>query len=209
MAYTDFRRGEMKLITRQTYLDKLLAVKDIPDIKVITGIRRSGKSKLMDAFVDLISEEKNINIVRIRLTLRKYKNLLDADALYDYIEEKHVDGVKNYLFIDEIQMCDGFEEIINSIHDEEIYDIYLTGSNAFLLSSDLATLFGGRVCEINMYPFSFAEYRTYYPDVPIDESFDSYVHDGGMAGSYIYPDEDLARQYVTSIYRSYDRKKTL
>ena len=165
----------MKLITRQTYLDKLLAVRDIPDIKVITGIRRSGKSKLMDAFSELLSNEADINIVRIKLTLRKYRNLQNADALYDYIEENYVQGMRNYLFIDEVQLCKGFEEVINSIHDEEIFDIYLTGSNAFLLSSDLATLFGGRVCEISMYPFSFREYRTYYPGRQIDDAFDSYV----------------------------------
>lgn len=192
----------MKLITRQTYLDKLLAVRDIPDIKVITGIRRSGKSKLMDAFSELLSNEADINIVRIKLTLRKYRNLQNADALYDYIEENYVQGMRNYLFIDEVQLCKGFEEVINSIHDEEIFDIYLTGSNAFLLSSDLATLFGGRVCEISMYPFSFREYRTYYPGRQIDDAFDSYVQEGGMSGAYVYPDEDLARQYVAGIYRS-------
>ena len=163
----------MKLIKRDYYLNKLLAVKNIPDIKVITGVRRSGKSKLMDAFIDLISGDDRANIVRIKLNLKKFENLLDADKLYDYIEKQYVESKTNYLFIDEIQLCEGFERIINSIYEEEIYDIYLTGSNAFLLSSDLATLFGGRVYEINLYPFSFDEYLMYYPSADIDEAFDS------------------------------------
>lgn len=82
--------------------------------------------------------------------MNKYETLLDKEKLYEYIDNKFVDGVNNYLLIDEIQLCDGFERIINSLHEEERFDIYLTGSNAFLLSSDLATLFGGRVFEINM-----------------------------------------------------------
>ena len=108
----------------------------------------------------------------------------------------------NYLFVDEIQLCNGFERVINSIHEEEIYDIYLTGSNAFLLSSDLATLFGGRVCEISLYPFSFKEYLDYYPSDKIDDSFDSFVKNGGMAGSYLYKTEEDARKYVNGIYRT-------
>ena len=133
----------MKLIKRDYYLNKLFAVKDVPDIKVITGVRRSGKSKLMDAFIDLISVDDKANIVRIKLNLKKFEKLLDADKLYDYIEQQYVEDKTNYLLIDEIQLCEGFERVINSIYEEEIYDIYLTGSNAFLLSSDLATLFGG------------------------------------------------------------------
>ena len=192
----------MKLIKRDYYLNKLLAVKNIPDIKVITGVRRSGKSKLMDAFIDLISGEDRANIVRIKLNLKKFENLLDADKLYDYIEKQYVESKTNYLFIDEIQLCEGFERIINSIYEEEIYDIYLTGSNAFLLSSDLATLFGGRVYEINLYPFSFNEYLMYYPSDDIDEAFDSYVKKGGMAGAYLYKTEEDARKYVNGIYRT-------
>lgn len=192
----------MKLIKRDYYLNKLLAVKNIPDIKVITGVRRSGKSKLMDAFIDLISDDDRANIVRIKLNLKKFENLLDADKLYDYIEKQYVESKTNYLFIDEIQLCEGFERIINSIYEEEIYDIYLTGSNAFLLSSDLATLFGGRVYEINLYPFSFNEYLMYYPSDDIDEAFDSYVKKGGMAGAYLYKTEEDARKYVNGIYRT-------
>ena len=140
----------MKLIERTSYLERLFAVRDIPDIKVITGIRRSGKSKLMDSFIEKISEEDQINIIRIKLNLKKFESLLDADALYEYVESHYLSEKTNYLFIDEVQLCDGFERVVNSLYEEEKFDIYLTGSNAFLLSSDLATLFGGRVCEISL-----------------------------------------------------------
>jgi predicted AAA+ superfamily ATPase len=192
----------MKLIKRDFYLNRLLAVKDVPDIKVITGVRRSGKSKLMDAFIETFAQDENANVVRIKLNLKKYEKLLSADRLYDYIEEHYVPDKSNYLFVDEIQLCNGFERVINSIHEEEIYDIYLTGSNAFLLSSDLATLFGGRVYEISLYPFSFKEYLDYYPSDKIDDSFDYFVKTGGMAGSYLYKTEEDARKYVNGIYRT-------
>ena len=192
----------MKLIQRDNYINQLLSVKDIPDIKVITGVRRSGKSKLMDALIAIYSQDETANIVRIKLNLKKNESLLDGDKLYDYIENQYDAAKNNYLFIDEIQMCNGFEKIINSIHEEEIYDIYLTGSNAFLLSSDLATLFGGRVFEVKLYPFSFDEYLTYYPSNNIDEAFDEYVLKGGMAGSYLYKTEQDARKYINGIYRT-------
>ncbi len=192
----------MKLIKRDYYLNRLLAVKNIPDIKVITGVRRSGKSRLMDSFIEQISDEENANIVRIKLNLKKNEKLLYADGLYNYIEESYDSTKENYLFIDEVQLCEGFERVINSIYEEELYDIYLTGSNAFLLSSDLATLFGGRVFEISLYPFSFQEFLAYYPETDIDRAFDEYVKKGGMAGSYLYKTDDDARKYVNGIYRT-------
>ena len=192
----------MKLIERKYYLDQLLSVKGIPDIKVITGVRRCGKSKLMDAFIDTFKKDSSANIVRIKLNLKKFEKLLNPDALYDYIEKNHNPGADNYLFIDEIQLCEGFERVINSLYEEGIYDIYLTGSNAFLLSSDLATLFGGRVYEIDLYPFSFKEYLAYYPSKDIDNAFDSFVTKGGMSGSYLYKTDIEARKYVNNIYRT-------
>ena len=183
----------MKLIYRDSYLEQLKAVMNVPDIKVITGIRRSGKSKLMDAFSDYLFSQNNANVIRIRLNIREFSALTDPDTLYDYVTSQYQQAKTNYLLI---------EKVIESLHEEEKYDIYITGSNAFLLSSDLATLFGGRVYEVKVYPFSFAEYLKYYPSDDLDKSFDDYVIDGGMSGSYLYPKQEDARKYVKSLART-------
>ena len=192
----------MKLINRDKYLNEIINVIDTPDIKVITGVRRSGKSKLLDAFYDYLTNNIEGNVIRIKLNLKKYEKLLDKEELYNFIDNKYVEGVNNYLLIDEIQLCTGFERIISSLHEEERFDIYLTGSNAFLLSSDLATLFGGRVFEISMYPFSFKEYLKYYECTDIYNAFDDYVVNGGMAGSYLYKNKTDAYKYIEGIYKT-------
>ena len=192
----------MKLIVREKYLNQIIDVVDTPDIKVITGVRRSGKSKLLDAFYDYLANNVEGNIIRIKLNLKKYEKLLDKEELYNYVDNKYIEGVNNYLLIDEIQLCPGFERIINSLHEEERFDIYLTGSNAFLLSSDLATLFGGRVFEISMFPFSFQEYLKYYEYNDIYSAFDDYVINGGMAGSYLYKNKKDAYKYIEGVYKT-------
>ena len=193
----------MKLIERQYYLQQLIDVMNTPDIKVITGIRRSGKSKLMDAFIAYVQKQsEENNIIRIKLNLKEFEALKNADALYEYINVHYIDGKENFLFIDEVQLCNGFEATINSLYEEERFNIFLTGSNAFLLSSDLATLFGGRVFEISLYPFSFAEYLLYYPQNDIDIAFDKYVSVGGMAGSYLYKNSSDVKKYLAGIVRT-------
>lgn len=189
----------MKLIKRD-YLNKLIETKDVPDIKVITGIRRSGKSKLLDLFHEYLSTDQSNNVVRILLTKKEFEPLLDKDKLYSYIQGKYQEDKKNFLLVDEIQLCKGFEGVINSLHDEENFNIYVTGSNAFLLSSDLATLFGGRVFEINVFPFSFKEFNKYF-DSGID-SFDDYFVKGGMSGSYLYKSKEDGLKYVDSVLKS-------
>ena len=193
----------MKLIERTSYLEQLKNVMGTPDIKVITGVRRSGKSKLMDAFIEHIEKTvKDKNIIRVKLNLKKFEFLKNGDRLYKFIDENYVEGTTNYLFIDEVQLCNGFETVVNSLYEEERFDIYLTGSNAFLLSSDLATLFGGRVFEISMFPFSFKEYLQYFPQSDVDAAFDNFVVQGGMAGSYLYKNRTDARKYLNGIVRT-------
>jgi predicted AAA+ superfamily ATPase len=187
----------MKLIQRDYYLNRLYAVKDVPDIKVITGVRRSGKSKLMDSFIGMISAD-SVNIVLIKLNLKKFERLLNPDTLYEYIEEKYDPQKDNYLFVDEIQLCEGFERVINSIHEEELYNIFLTGSNAFLLSSDLATLFVGRTYELQLFPFSFKEYLAYFPNENIYAALSQYITEGGMAGSYLYKNTTQKYRYINN-----------
>ncbi len=190
----------MKLIERKTYLKILEMCKGTPDIKVITGIRRCGKSKLLDSFVEKIAQsEPSSNIIKINFSLAEYDEIKKDDELVKFVTEHYKNGVTNYLFIDEVQLCDGFEKAINSFHAEEKYDIYITGSNAFLSSSDLATLFVGRTFEIPVFPFSFAEFVEYFPiEKSIYDSLDDYFRIGGMPGSYLYKDESLRRNYLNN-----------
>ena len=193
----------MKLIERKYYIQQLIDVINTPDIKVITGIRRSGKSKLMDAFIAYVKKRvDNNNIIRIKLNLKEFEILKDSESLYEYINSNYVVDKENFLFIDEVQLCKGFETIINSLYEEERFNIFLTGSNAFLLSSDLATLFGGRVFEISLFPFSFTEYLLYYPQNDVDIAFDKYVSVGGMSGSYLYSNSADAKKYLAGIVRT-------
>ena len=193
----------MKLIEREYYINRIIDVIDTPDIKIITGIRRCGKSKLMDRaikHIDLLGYEKNI--IRINLNLKKYYELWNSENLYEYIDGNYEPDKVNYLFIDEVQLCKNFELTINSLYEENRFNIFLTGSNAFLLSSDLATLFGGRVFDLKLYPFSFKEYLEYFPNEDVSRAFDEYVVKGGMAGSYLYKNNDDRNQYLRGIVNS-------
>lgn len=191
----------MKLIERGFYLEKMKKVMGTPDIKVITGVRRSGKSKLLEAFKAYVQKSNtNANVIHVNFNLPEYDVLADYKALYDYINSKYIDGCDNFVFIDEVQMCECFEKAINGLHAQEKYDIYITGSNAFLLSSDLATLFTGRTFEIKVYPFSFKEYLDYFECENVYDAFDKYVKEGGMAGSYLYGDIETKYDYIADVF---------
>lgn len=193
----------MKLIKREKYLNELIGVIGTPDIKVITGIRRSGKSKLLEAFKKYIEENiKDYNIIHINYSLSKFDKLKECHKLYEYIDSNYKENMNNFVLIDEVQMCDGFETAINWVHAEEKYDIYITGSNAFLLSSDLATLFTGRTFPIEVYPFSFSEFMKYYGYDDADKVFDEYVIQGGMAGSYVYTEQADKYKYIEDVYNT-------
>ena len=192
----------MKIIERN-YLKDLISIIGTPDIKVITGVRRSGKSKLLEQFKEYIEKNiKNYNIIYINFSLLEFEQLNEYHKLNDYIESKYIQNKNNFVLIDEVQMCKGFERTINSLHASEKYDIYITGSNAFLLSSDLATLFTGRTFEIEIFPFSFEEYLKYYQYKDIDLAFDKFIFDGGMAGSYLYEDEEKRYNYILDVYKT-------
>lgn len=191
----------MKLIKRSVYLDKMISVIGTPDIKVITGVRRSGKSKLLEAFKDYVEETyADANIIHIYYNLTKFEELKDYHVLNDHIESCYKKGVVNFVLIDEVQMCPDFELAINNIHALEKFDIYITGSNAFLLSSDLATLFTGRTFEIKVFPFSFKEFLKYYGLNDNYSAFDRYLKEGGMAGSYLYRDQEAKYDYVADVF---------
>lgn len=191
----------MKLIDRTTYLDKMISVIGTPDIKVITGVRRSGKSKLLEAFKDYVEETyPDANVIHINYNLTKFEDFKEYHVLNDHIEHSYKKGVENFVLIDEVQMCPNFELAINNIHALERFDIYITGSNAFLLSSDLATLFTGRTFEIKVFPFSFKEFLRYYNLTDNYSAFDRYLKEGGMAGSYLYKDQEAKYDYVADVF---------
>lgn len=194
----------MKLIERTDYLQRLIDLKDTPDIKIITGIRRSGKSKLMESYIDYLKEnDSNANIIFIDFFNIKFEKLKEYHKLNDYVESCYQKGKNNYLFIDEVQLCDKFEVAINSLYTSGKYDIYITGSNAFLLSNDLATLFTGRYIEIHVFPFSFKEFVLYHENEgSIDDLFKQYTIKGGLAGSYAYKKEQDRVKYISEVYNT-------
>ena len=193
----------MKLIERTKYLEQLKSVQGVPDIKVITGIRRCGKSKLMEAYIEHIKNtDANANIIYIDFTELDFEELKEYHELNAYVKNAYVESKNNYLFIDEVQMCEGFEKTLNSLHASEKYDIYVTGSNAFLLSSDLATLFTGRTFSIEVFPFSLKEYMEYYELKDAYEAYTQYRKMGGMSGSYLYTDENSRAFYVNDVFET-------
>ena len=194
----------MKVIMREKYLDRIIALNGTPDIKIIAGIRRSGKSKLMQSYIEYLKTHyENINIIFIDFMDLAYENIKEYHALHTYVEEHYQEGKTNYLFVDEVQMCPKFELAINSLYSKGKYDIYVTGSNAFLLSADLATLFTGRYIEIHVFPFSFQEYCKYNEEINDKEKlFEDYCINGGLAGSYAYKTEQDRVNYIKEVYET-------
>ena len=191
----------MKIIERKDYSDRLIRLKDTPDIKIITGLRRSGKSELVRAYMEWIRTNEDTNIIYVDFADLKFDDLKTYKELYNFCEGQYIDGKTNVIVVDEVQMCEKFELAINSLYNSRKYDIYITGSNAFLLSSDLSTLFTGRFIEIPVYPFSFAEYCEYYGyDSNTANVLDSYVMNGGLAGAYVYSEKEDQASYIKDVY---------
>ena len=192
------------MITRTHYLNRIIDLNGTPDIKIITGIRRSGKSKLMQAYIAYLKAHvPNANIIFIDFMDLAYEELKEYHALYRFVEAHNQVGKMNYLFVDEVQLCPDFELAINSLYAKGSYDIYITGSNAFLLSADLATLFTGRYIEIHVFPFSFGEYCQYYSETQDrDRLFEDYTRKGGLSGSYAYRTEQDRINYLKEVYRT-------
>ena len=148
------------LIKRKEYLDKLISLKDKKIIKIITGVRRCGKSTLMEIFKDYLLQNgvNKKNIIAINFEDYDFYELREPNKLYAYIKSKLDDKKQNYIFLDEIQHVKDFPMIVDSLFIKNNVDIYITGSNAYMLSSEIATLISGRYIEISMLPLSFAEY---------------------------------------------------
>lgn len=156
----------MERIKREDYLSILRNFKDQQIIKVITGIRRCGKSTLLELFQDYLKENgvEDNQIISINFEDADYEELQDRKKLYEYLKARLIKGRKTYIFLDEIQKVDEFEKTVDSLFINKDVDLYITGSNAWLLSSELATLLTGRYIEIKMLPLSFKEYLSAFED---------------------------------------------
>ncbi len=169
---------------RDEYLKKLIVFKGKSQIKVITGVRRCGKSALLELFKECLLKECNVdakNIVQINFELEEFRNIVDSTDLYDYIKEriKKTKGTV-YLLLDEIQVVKNWEKAVNSLNIDSDVDIYITGSNAYLLSSELSTFLSGRYVEIKMLPLSYKEFLDFNNLESSRENFDLFLKYGGM-----------------------------
>lgn len=147
-------------IERKEYLDKLIAFRDKKIIKVVTGVRRCGKSTIMEIYQDYLREQgvTGEQIIAINLEDYDFYELRDPKKLHTYVKERLKENIMTYVFLDEIQHCEDFAGVIDSLHIKKNVDLYITGSNAYMLSSEIATLIAGRYVEIKMLPLSFKEY---------------------------------------------------
>lgn len=172
------------MINREEYLDELIRWKDKDLIKVVTGIRRCGKSTLFDLFIDYLkmSGVKSNQIIYINLEDADY-DFKDYKELYHFINEKIISEDNFYVFLDEVQNVPGFQRAVDSLYIKKNVDVYITGSNAYLLSGELATLLSGRYIEIKMLPLSFKEYVSAFDNNNYQQLFLDYMRNGGMPGN--------------------------
>lgn len=195
------------MIQRIEYLDNLKALKDKQVIKVIAGVRRCGKSTLFELYIDCLRKmgTDDGQIISINLEDLENADLLDYKALYNHIKDKLVPDKMNYIFIDEVQKCVGFEKAVDSLFIKKNCDVYITGSNAYLLSGELATLLSGRYIRIDMLPFSFKEYyeATKESGKSKQELFDAYLRYGSFPYvAYLENDEKIISQYIEGVYNT-------
>ncbi len=174
-----------ELINRPEYMNQLIQNRDVDLVKIVTGIRRCGKSSLLDLFHQYLSDNgvADANIIHMNLESLRYRNLSNYLAFYDYVSERIPNDKKTYLIFDELQAVEHWEKAIESFRLDFDVDIYITGSNAYLLSTEFSTLLSGRYVEIRMLPLSFKEFLTFYefgPSVTVEEKFQRYLQFGGM-----------------------------
>lgn len=174
-----------ELINRPEYLQQLIQHKDVDLVKIVTGIRRCGKSSLLDLFHQYLIDNNvpDSNIIHMNLESLRYRSLTDYLAFYDYVSSLIPASGKTYLIFDELQMVEHWEKAIESFRIDFDVDIYITGSNAYLLSTEFSTLLSGRYVEIRMLPLSFKEFLTFYKfeaSITTDEKFQRYLQFGGM-----------------------------
>ena len=198
------------MVIREKYLKRMIDAKDTEFIKVITGVRRSGKSTLLLMFKDYLVHHhvKEENIIYINFESAMYDDIKNYKDLYQYIQKRIKDS-KVYLLLDEVQNVEAWEKAINSFKVDFDIDIYITGSNAYLLSSELSTLLSGRYIEIKVYPLSFKEYLVFnqYDNQNIEDKFYEYLRYGGLpAITLIKNNDELVLSYLNDIYNTIVKK---
>ena len=174
-----------ELVDRPEYLNQLILNKDIDLVKIVSGIRRAGKSSILDLFHQHLLDTgiPEANIIHMNLESLRYRDLTDYLTFYDYVSERISHNGRTYLIFDELQTVEHWEKAIESFRIDFDVDIYITGSNAYLLSSEFSTLLAGRYIEIPVLPLSFKEFLTFYefnPEISIEEKFQKYLQFGGM-----------------------------
>lgn len=174
-----------ELVDRPEYLNQLILNKDIDLVKIVSGIRRSGKSSILDLFHQHLIDTgiPEVNIIHMNLESLRYRDLTDYLTFYDYVSERISHNGRTYLIFDELQTVEHWEKAIESFRIDFDVDIYITGSNAYLLSSEFSTLLAGRYIEIRVLPLSFKEFLTFYEfnsEISIEEKFQKYLQFGGM-----------------------------
>lgn len=194
----------MSAIYREKYINKLISLRNKKIIKVLTGIRRAGKSTILQDFREYLIENgvDSKNIIFINLDDKNHRNLLDADVLHDYILENIDSKKQNYVFLDEIQNVPEFERCIDSLFLRDNLDIYITGSNSYMLSGELATYLTGRYIQIHVLPLSFKEYLSFYGEVDELKKYNDYVTYGGFPYLINLDNNKDKIDYLDSIYNT-------
>lgn len=192
------------MIPRTEYLDLLIRFKDKELIKVVTGIRRCGKSTLFDLYCNYLKEQgiEETQIIRINLEDRNYSDIDNYLKLNDYVEERLNPNKKNYVFLDEVQNIPEFQKACDSLYIKKNVDLYITGSNAYLLSGELATLLSGRYIEIKMMPLSFKEYVSYFGETDLRKKYKNYITNSSFPYAINVNDKIDRNFYLESIYNS-------
>ena len=192
------------MVRRKEYLEKLIGWKDDDVIKVVTGIRRCGKSTLLMQYQDYLKSIgiKENQIIAVNFEELEYEELCDYKKLYAYIKDRLVADKITYIFLDEIQKVPSFEKVVDSLYVKPNIDIYITGSNAYMLSGDLATLLTGRYVEISMLPLSFSEYMQ-LSDKDKESAFADYIKYGGLPFvATMDRTDDKVDTYLEGIYNT-------
>lgn len=193
------------MIEREIYLNKLISFKDKQLIKVITGIRRCGKSTMFKLFQNylLSTGVDNKQIININFEDADFEELMNYKKLYEYLKGHLVSNKTTYIFLDEIQNVENFQKTVDGLYIKDNVDIYITGSNARMLSGELATLLSGRYVQIKMLPLSFKEFVSFDKnDTNIDIKFRKYMKEGGFPYLLNLPDEQAKRAYLEGIYNT-------